>query len=71
MLKKATKPFGVVAGTRSIAAERMMTYRTGVSVTTVPFAAYRCSKGQRSETRRTAACWPWQRFAMSVRHTLR
>jgi hypothetical protein len=28
MLKKATSPFGVVAGTRSIAAERMITYRT-------------------------------------------
>lgn len=28
ILKKATSPFGVVAGTRSIAAERMITYKT-------------------------------------------
>jgi hypothetical protein len=27
-LKKATRPFGVVAGTRSIAADRMITYNT-------------------------------------------
>lgn len=30
MLKKATMPFGVDAGTRSCAADRMTTYRTGV-----------------------------------------
>jgi hypothetical protein len=28
MLKNATKPFGVVDGTRSSAADRMMTYKT-------------------------------------------